>query len=399
MKVLQLCLRVPYPPDNGGSIAMLALTRSLKEAGNDVFVLSINTPKHHYDINSIPTDIKALAQWDIVNVNTEIRPLDAFFNLFTNKSYNIERFQSKDFEKKLTALLQKESFDVIQMESLYVTPYINCIRKHSKAKIVYRAHNLEYKIWERMTEGLPNGLKKSYIRLLTRRLKHYECNIVNSFDAIVAITKEDKQLFKEIGCTIPIHVTPIGVDVEVFNLPVHRNKYPVLFHLGSMNWMPNMEAVDWFLSNVWKDLHNKFLALKFYIGGRGMPERLLKSTMQGIYVFDEVADAKTWINSKDIMICPLKSGGGMRVKIIEAMALGKTVISTSIGAEGIQYTHMKDILIANTPEEFIEMVSLLINNRELCDNIGINAKALIQQHYNNKVIGSELNSFYQTLIR
>src|SRR5665213_776667 len=398
MKVLQLCLRIPYPPDNGGSIAMLALTRCLKEAGNEVFVLSINTPKHHYDINTLPDEIKALAQWDTIDVNTEINWWDAFFNLFTNKSYNIQRFQSKAFEQKLTELLQKESFDVIQMESLYVTPYINSILKHSKAKIVYRAHNLEYKIWERMTIGLQNGFKKSYICLLTRRLKHYECNIINNFDAIIAITNEDKQLFKKIGCTIPIHVTPIGVDEDTFNFPVHRNIYPVLFHLGSMNWMPNTEAVDWFLSNVWKDLHDKFLPLKFYIGGRGMPERLLKSTMQGIYVFNEVTDAKTWINSKDIMICPLKSGGGMRVKIIEAMALGKTVISTTIGAEGIQYTHKKDILIANTPEEFIEMISFCINNRELCDTIGMNAKQLIQQHYNNKAIGNELNSFYQTLI-
>jgi glycosyltransferase involved in cell wall biosynthesis len=399
MKVLQLCLRVPYPPDNGGSIAMLALTRSLKEAGNEVFVLSINTPKHHFDINSLPSDIKALAQWDTVDVNTKINWFAAFLNLFTTKSYNIERFQSKAFEKKLTELLQKEHFDVIQMESLYVTPYLDCIRKHSKAKIVYRAHNLEYLIWQRMTDGLKSGIKKSYIRLLIRRLKHYECNIVNIFDAIVAITKEDKQLFEEIGSRIPIHVTPIGIDVEAFNLPEHHNQKPLLFHLGSMNWMPNMEAIDWFLSNVWKDLHKQFNNLEFYIGGRGMPERLLNSIIPGIHVSDEVTDAKTWINSKDIMICPLKSGGGMRVKIIEAMALGKTVISTSIGSEGIQYTHNKNILIANTPEEFIEMVSLCINNRELCDNIGMDAKALIHQHYNNKSIGSELNSFYQTLIR
>jgi glycosyltransferase involved in cell wall biosynthesis len=250
-----------------------------------------------------------------------------------------------------------------------------------------------------MTEGLPNGIKKSYIRLLTKRLKHYEHNIVNSFDAIVAITNEDKHLFEQMGCTIPIHVTPIGVDADVLNLPVHRNKYPVLFHLGSMNWMPNLEAIDWFLSNVWKDLHLQFLPLKFYIGGRGMPERLMNSKHQGVYVLNEVTDAKSWINNKDIMICPLKSGSGMRVKIIEAMSLGKTVISTTIGAEGIQYIHKNDILIANTPKEFIEMVSLCINNHELCDSIGTNAKALIHQHYSNKVIGSELNSFYQTLIR
>jgi glycosyltransferase involved in cell wall biosynthesis len=398
MKILQLCSRIPYPPNNGGSIAMLALSHCLKEEGNEVYILSINTPKHHFDLRNLPSEYLALAKWDAVDIDTSITTFDVILNLFTNKSYHIQRFYSKEFENRLIELLNKESFDIIQMESLFVTPYIAAIRKHSKAKIVYRAHNIEYKIWQGMINGMKNVLKKQYLILQTKRLERFERNSIHKLDAIVTITPEDKEVFKLMGCTIPIHVTPIGIDMKDFNFPEYHNNYPVLFHLGSMNWMPNLEAVEWFLSSVWNVVNKKYPALKFYIGGRGMPEHLMKSNIEHLYVYDDIEDAKKWMNEKDIMIVPLLSGSGMRVKIIEGMALGKTIISTTIGAEGIAYTHLKNILIADTPEDFIKMIELCLNGAELHTSIGRNAKELIKNHYNNKTIGEELNQFYLDLI-
>jgi len=378
---------------------MLALTHCLKNEDNEVFILSVNTPKHHFDLKNLPADILSIARWEAVDIDTSIRPFAAFLNLFTNQSYHIQRFYSKEFEEKLIELLEKEIVDIIQMESLFVTPYINTIRRHTKAKLVYRAHNIEYKIWERIIAGMKGGLKKQYLKIQTQRLKKYEWNVINKIDAIVSITPEDKEAFIEMGCKIPVHITPIGINTIDFNLPEHHNRYPVLFHLGTMNWLPNLEAVEWFLKEVWNTLHQKYPALKFYIGGRGMPQYLSRSNTPGLYVFDEVDNAKRWMNEKDIMIVPVLSGSGMRVKIIEGMALGKTIISTTIGAEGIAYTHLKNIVIADTPEEFIKMIDLCISDPELCKTIGRNAKELVVNNYNNKRIGEELNSFYhQTLI-
>ncbi len=398
MKILQLCSRVPYPPINGGSIAMLALTRALCAEGNDVYILSINTPKHHFDLQNLPDELLDIAQWDAVDIDTTVRPFAALMNLFTNQSYHIQRFYSKEFENKLIDLLLKEKFDIIQMESLFVTPYIKSIRKHTKAKIIYRAHNIEYKIWELVIEGLQAGLKRSYLHIQTYRLKSYETNMVNQFDAIVTITPEDKKLFESMGCNLPIHVSPIGVDDTDSNLPEHHNIVPVLFHLGSMNWVPNVEAVDWFIKEAWNELHKKYPALKFYIGGRGMPERLTRNNIQSLYVYDDVEDAKQWMNTKDIMIVPLLSGSGMRVKIIEGMALGKTIISTTIGAEGIDYTHLQNILIADTPSDFSQMIGLCFNDRELCTTISKNAKDFVMNQYHNKTIGEMLNHFYHSLL-
>jgi glycosyltransferase involved in cell wall biosynthesis len=399
MKILQLCSRVPYPPDNGGSIAMLALTHCLKEEGNDIFILSINTPKHHFDLKNLPPQMHSIAHWDAVDIDTTINPIDAFLNLFTYKSYHIQRFYKPNFENKLIELLKQENFDVILIESLFVTPYIPAIRKHSQAKIIYRAHNIEFKIWERMLEGMKSSLKKQYLTLQIKRLKSYERNIINKPDAIVSITPEDKEAFINLGSKLPLYVTPISINSNDFNYPEHHNRYPVLFHLGSMNWLPNLEAIDWFLDNLWPNLHNKYPALKLYIAGRGMPDRLIKSNIPSLYVYDQVDDAKAWMNAKDIMIVPLLSGSGMRVKIIEGMALGKTIISTTIGAEGIAYTHLENILIADTTEEFVSMIDLCINDFEFCKTIGRNAKELVKDHYDNKRVGEELNDFLLHLIK
>ncbi len=393
MKILQLCNRVPFPPNNGGSIAMLNLTKSLKEKGNEIFNLSVNTPKHHFELKNLPEEMLSLAKWEAIDIDTTIKPMSAIANLLTSKSYQMDRFFTKNFEKKLISLLKEESFDIIIMESLFVTPYIHCIRQHSNSKIFYRAHNIEYRIWERMLEGMSSGLKKTYLKIQTNRLRKYESKVINSLDGIVTITPEDKEQYIMLGCKLPIHVTPIGIDTEDFSLPTHYNRYPVLFHLGSMNWLPNVEAMDWFIEKVWKKLHVKYPALKFYMGGRGMPEKFISEFIHGAYVFKTVNDAKAWMNTKDIMIVPLLSGSGMRVKIIEGMALGKTVISTTLGAEGIAYTHLKDILIADTPEEFIKMVDLCINDQELYKTIGRNAKQLVNELYNNRKIGEDLHNF------
>ncbi len=398
MKILQICYRVPFPANDGGTIAMFNHTKAFHKNGHQVHILAINTKKHHVDIKHLPKEFSDVATMDAVNIDTSIKPLDAFFNLFSRKSYNIQRFISTSFEKKLTQLLQKKEFDIVQLESIFVAPYIATIRKYSKAKIVLRSHNVEFKIWEHLSNACSSFLKKSYLKLLTRRLKKYELGLLNSYDAIAAITDEDAAVFKKLGCTLPITIAPVGINIEEYSTQDPRREFPGVFHLGAMDWMPNVEAIEWFLKNVWKDLHIEYPDLKFYIAGRKMPKWLKEENDQNIIVEGEVPDAKKFMSSKTIMLVPLQSGGGMRVKIVEGMALGKTIISTSLGAEGIPYTPDKDILIANSPNEFKAMIVRCINDKSFCENIGNNAINLAKSHFDTNLIGQHLLQFYQGLI-
>lgn len=197
MKILQICSKIPFPPKDGGSIAMNILTHGLINAGNRVHVLAVNTPKHFIKDEDIDADYRNKTNYRSVFINTSVKPIDAILNLFSSQSYNIIRFYSADFEKVLIEQLKKENYDLIHLETLWVAPYVEVIRKHSKAKIVLRSQNVEFMIWERLAEDAGNPLKKMYLRLLAKRLKKYELGILNKYDAIATITELDAVVFKK----------------------------------------------------------------------------------------------------------------------------------------------------------------------------------------------------------
>ena len=130
---------MPYPPTDGGTMAMHALTQGLQAHSVNIKILGISTHKHPFDSSKLPNDYLKATNAEAVEIDTKIKPIDAFLNLFSSESYNVKRFYSKQFEEKLIAILKEQSFDFVQLETLFVTPYIETIRKYSKAKIIYRA--------------------------------------------------------------------------------------------------------------------------------------------------------------------------------------------------------------------------------------------------------------------
>jgi polysaccharide biosynthesis protein PslH len=398
MKVLQLCLRVPFPPRDGATIAMFNLSDSLIKVGAIVKALSFNTKKSFINPNVIDAAYSNAVNLETINLDATVKSLAAFLNFFKpEESYNIKRFYSLPFENRLVALLKESEFDIIHLEGLYLAPYVEAVRKHSKAKIVLRAHNVEYIIWQRLSEAANNPIKKFYLSFLSKRLKEYETSMLNKYDAIVPLTSDDEALLKKDGCSLPMFLLPIGVDTKKYSA-TNSNKEFSLFHLGSMDWMPNIEAVDWFLTNVWHQLKKELPEIKLHLAGSSMPERIKKLADKNLFVYDRIADAQKFMSDKPVMIVPLLSGGGMRVKIIEGLASGKIIISTSIGAEGIGYTNNVNILIANDPNEFISAIKKLYDNTAIQKSISKNARMLAEKSFDNEVLGKRLFDFYQKII-
>lgn len=398
MKILQICSKIPFPPKDGGSIAMNILTQGLIKAGNDVKVLAVNTPKHFIKEEDIDINYRKKTAYESVFIDTSVKPIAAILNLFSKSSYNIIRFYSKDFEIRLIEILKKEQFDIIHLETLWVTPYMAIIRKYSKAKIVLRSQNVEFMIWDRLAHDCSNPIKKKYLQLLAKRLKKYEQGLLNSYDAIATITELDSVSFKKEGCTLPIIHIPFGIDLEKYKQDTSQLETPSLFHIGAMDWRPNADGINWFLKCVWLKVQEKHASIKLYLAGRNMPDWLKQLEMKHVIVEGEVPDSHQFINSKSIMIVPLTSGGGMRVKIIEGMALGKTIISTAVGAEGIEYENGKNILIAKTEIDFVNAIDTCLSDPAFADQIGRNARALVEEKYDNQNICNKLSNFYKSLI-
>jgi glycosyltransferase involved in cell wall biosynthesis len=375
---------------------MFAMTQSFTAAGCEVHTLAINTQKHFVNTSTLPEWFSKQTKLETVEANTDLKAVDAFFNLFSNASYNMVRFDVPQFHNKLKEILQQQTYDVVQLEGLFLSPYIATIRANSKALISLRAHNVEYLIWERMAANTTSFLKKSYLNLLARRLKREELQAIQQVDCILPISQVDERTYRELGVKVPMLVCTAGVDEKLLTLETAEKEENSLFHLAAMNWQPNVQAVKWLMEKIWTLVHAKFPNVNIYLAGKDMPPEFFNLDSSNVRVMGRVEDAKTFMLSKNIMLVPLLSGSGMRIKIIEGMALGKVIISTSIGAEGISYTHKKDILIADTAADFAAAIELALKDKLLCQNLAKNARELVVQKYSNSSIVSKLLDFYRS---
>lgn len=400
MKILQLINRMPYPLNDGGSIGIHYYIEGFLNAGVQLSVLAMNTSRYPVSKQEKPKLYDKLVEFKAVDVDTHIKVIPAFINLFQSSSYNIDRFISEEYQKELIHLLQNNTYDIIQLESLFVTPYISTIRKYSKAKIVIRQHNIEFKIWERLSIKEKNPIKKWYLKLLAKRLRNHEIQYLNQYDLVLPISENDAAILKELGIQKPMYVHPFGINPSKIPFQEFQPEKPIsLYHIGAMDWLPNQESVRYFLENVMPLITKKFPDLVFYIAGRSMPPYFFQNQWSRVKVVGEVPNAQEFEKDKAILVVPLQSGGGIRIKIFQALAMGKAIVTTSIGAEGIQVRDGEEIMIANSPEEFLEKITFLVEHPDKISAMGQKARELIEEKYNQVQLFDDLLNQYKKLMK
>ena len=400
MHILQVSPRVPYPLHDGGAIGIYNITAGLLRAGHRVTMLAINTPKHHQ-----PADVLAHLGPNFrlvaVDVDTTARPLKALRSLLLARRipYIAERFISPAVSGALVGLLRAESFDVLQYEGTYVA----WCREWLQAKgltppdtvSVLRAHNIEYVIWERLARGESNPLKRWYLGHLAARLRWFEQNYLRGFDAVAAITPEDMGHLRELGCPEPIALVPAAVELAAFQPDPSIKPQPrTIFMIGSLNWLPNLEGLEWLLREVWPALHAELPDLELHVAGVAPPAHLLVPRHDNVFIHGFVESAAAFMRQYDLMLVPLLSGGGMRVKIIEGMALGKGILSTGIGAEGIEVTDGKDIVLRDGAAAWQQTLRDYYHGRLPVAVLGAAAAATAAQVYANDRVTERFEALY-----
>lgn len=396
MRILQICYKPPFPPVDGGTLAIGSVTRGLLQAGCEVKVLTVCTDKHPFSDDKISESCLSEASIEAVHLDTRIRPISALFSLLCGESYHVKRYVSSEFESKLVEILEGEQFDIVHVESIFLTPYVATIRKHSAAKVVLRAHNIEHRIWRQLSAGERNPLRKWYLKHLALTLEVYEREHINDYDGVVCITDDDAEAYRQMGCRRPLCAVPFAVEPSSLSSNLTVQPFS-LFHIGSMDWKPNIEAIDWFLAKVWPLLHRELPKVRLFLAGRRMPQRLIDSRIDGVTVVGEVDDAMLFMSDKSVNVVPLLSGSGIRVKILEAMSMGKPVVATSVAARGIKYTDGDNILIADTPQAFVESIRLCLSSPDKAAAVGSAAVNLIKTEYNIERQTENILSFYRKI--
>ncbi|MGI4867871.1 MAG: glycosyltransferase family 4 protein [Janthinobacterium lividum] len=420
MHVLQVCYRVPYPPHDGGAIGVYEIIRGVSEAGHQVTVLAVNTPKHYQPataLDHLGPNVRMLT----VDVDTRLSPWKALRNLLgTNSSwgfgafpYNVERFISREFAARLTELLRTERFDVVHFDGTFVAFYARWLTGEGAAgrvpawpelpPFILRAHNVEYIIWQRLAASEKNPLKRWYLSVLAERLQKFERWMLHGFDAIAAITAEDVARLQELKGHIngPVAVIPAPANMRRFRPdPARQPKPRTVFMLGSLNWLPNLEGVDWFLREVWPQAHRELPELELHLAGTDPPAYLTSRPkgQENVFVHGFVESAADFMQAYELMLVPLLSGGGMRIKIVEGMALGKAILSTTIGAEGIEAQDGQELLLRDGAAAWLDALRAYYHGQLPLAAMGAAAARTAQARYSTEAVAQGFVALYQQAI-
>ncbi len=395
MRILQLSGQFPYPPVEGGKIAIFNLIRYLSLRGHKIVLLSIVSPQKE----GIGRNVQALKKWcdpRIVYHRTETNLWGLFVNLFFGIPYTISKYHSSKVKDALRQILSKEKFDIIHIESLHLAYYGEFIKHEFELPVVLREQNVQATIMERYYQNESNPLIMLYAYLQWRKVYRYEAKVCEIFDRCLMITREDKERIERMNPKVKTCLTPAGVDTSYFHPLKIKEEPGSLIFVGDLKWLPNVDGMFWFYNRIWPRMKKTFPQIKSYVVGRRPPQKIRKLSEkdQNIIVTGFVKDVRPYVAKCSVYIVPLRIGGGMRLKILEAMAMERPVVATSVGAEGIMATHGENIIIADSEADFAEWVIELLKDTNLRRRLAHGGKRLVEQEYRWESIVEKLEKEY-----
>lgn len=391
MRILLLTPRVPWPPIDGGRIAMGRLAEGLVHAGASVELLSLNPRKHRAAVAAAPVPMQA------IDIDTSRLIGPALRALAGDIPFIVGRFVSNEFRDALRAALRRFVPDVVQIESPLLLPYAVVVREESVARVVLRSLNVEFRIWEGMARNERNPLRRFAVRRVASSLRAYEVRHLNTPEAIVPISNDDAEVFHGLGCTRPMHVVPCGITLG--DLAHTAPEAGSVGFIGSLDFRPNQEAVRWIVDELWPRVTERAPKARLSIAGSGPPDWLRRRARgQNIDFPGEVSDAQAFMQRMSVMIAPLFAGGGMRIKVLEAMALARPVVATTLGAGGIDVENGRDIFIADDVTAFTDSVVRLLRETDTASRIGNAGRATVMDRYDNDTLARGLVRFYESLL-
>ncbi len=261
--------------------------------------------------------------------------------------------------------------------------------------VSFRAHNVEHRIWERKASNEKMPLRRWYLKNMAGRLEGYELKVASESDVLVCISPLDEAVFKEMGVSKPIITIPTGLELKEYpssDLPGDCS----VFFIGALDWMPNQEGLKWFLDQVLDPLRQDLPGVSFHVAGRNAPAHFEKMLAKKQVIYHgEIEDAKAFMKAYRIMVAPLFTGSGIRIKILEAMALGRPVITTPIGIEGISVQENQPIMISEDPEVFKNQIIKLCQDDELARGMAREGRQLIQENFDTFGLSTRVKQFFK----
>lgn len=353
---------------------------------------TLATAKHPFEAMAFPLNDKLSVQHH--PIDTKVTILGAVISLLKQESYNLKRFKKSVIIDVLKNELKTNNFDIVIFESLFAASYASLLRPYSKAKFIYRAHNIEHQIWKDLAVNSKFILKKWYLHQLAYSLKWAERSIWSEdqggLDLILTISDTDLNIIE--GQTLSAcRYLPASILKPIIKSDLTQQK---LCFLGAFNWIPNVEAVDWFLKVIFPALRQQFPQLEFHIAGKGA-ENQKHWQQPGVVLHGFVPDAKVFIATHGIFVGCLQSGSGVKMKILEAMSVGAPIVLSNKSADGLP--GLQTNLVQQDQDAFLSDILELLENQERIKERANYFSHYFEHHFEAKEVQRQLLQILEEL--
>ncbi|MBP6756434.1 MAG: glycosyltransferase [Bacteroidia bacterium] len=389
MNILYFTNKPIYPIIDGGCVAMDSFLQNLIALNHTVTHFTLSTNKHPFLLENYPETIQRNVSIISNEIDTRIKLIPSITHLFSSESYNVSRFFDISVLNTLQKLISSCSIEIILIESAFLLCYTNEIRKVFTGKIILRAPNVEYKIWENYTAFESNPVKKWYLNQLAQKLKKFEIKATKKIDGILTISPADAEVFKQAGVSTPIENIPFTIDLTLQKASFKFDHY---FFIGAYNWKPNYDAALYLMRELFPKILQYNPNAILHIAGSYTPQSFYKYQRNSIKIYGKVEHVKDFMLNHGTLLAPIQSGSGVRIKILEALALGVPVIGTTIALQGIAST---SCIQANSTENFIEAIERLKTSN--INEIQEEARNYIKTHYQPIHIQQKISEFIENI--
>jgi sugar transferase (PEP-CTERM/EpsH1 system associated) len=397
MKILFLAPRLPLPADTGGKIRTWNILKQLcKHAQVHLVAFAFDKRDEKFK-EDIQQQLKITV--DLITLNEGNALQKACNVLFKSSPHSVVKYFSPKMTNFLESLKHQQSFNAVHIDHIHMAHYRKIF---ARCPSMIDEHNVEYKILERCVDVEPSFLKRALFRDQARKMKKFEQEMLLSSTACCAVSSDDKTLLDELtNKKISSYIIPNGVDTKYFHIQKEGTlEEDSIVFTGSMDWLPNDDAAVFFCREVLPLIWKKRPEVKFYIVGRNPSAALneLAKDEKRITVTGRVEDVRDYVWRSKIFVVPIRVGGGTRLKILEAMSMAKTTISTTIGAEGIRHTDGKNIILADTLADLAKTTIELLGNSLQRHAIGEGGRKLVCEQYDWNIIGEDLIKAYHEIV-
>lgn len=406
MKILWLSHLIPYPPKGGVLQRSYYLLRELAQY-HEVHLLAFNQkdligplfPSVEQGIKEAEEHLSGFCksiQFLPVPVDRSglVKKFTALRSLFTRFPYTLNWLLSDEYSAAIRTILKREKFDYVHFDTISLAPFKELC---ANLPTSLDHHNIESHMLIRRASKESNWLKKLYFYQEGKRLEKYEKLYCPQFTFNFTCSDVDSQRLRDITPDSQVHTVPNGVDITYFTPEPPATKQDRLIFAGTMNWYPNIEAVNFITEKIWPGLKNKHPNTGFDLIGANPPAQLIELSRQDpdFSTHGFVDDVRPYFRQAKCYVCPIKDGGGTKLKILDALAMGMAIIADPIACEGIDVSNHKNVIFAETPEQYVDAILKVLSDDELREGLEQKARTLATDKYSYRMIGKLLSELYE----